>query len=289
MERTISMEDRIRRAEEIYYRRNQVALPKRHLEKASFKLKILKKMTIQTLVSSCLFTSLFMILNRNTQFATNVKDGANKILVTNTDFKAMYDIASEKIKEFLPVKKEDQLIDNQNVITQENKTLKEEILPLEQKKALINTKEAKEVKEEKPKDKMQENAEYVKKNISIIKPLNGTITSRFGFREDVKPPSFHKGIDIAARTGTVITSAMNGTATIVSTQGSFGQHIKITNGEISTIYAHCSKLYIKQGDYIKQGQPIAEVGSTGHSTGPHLHFEIRRNEEPINPDLILEF
>ena len=63
----------------------------------------------------------------------------------------------------------------------------------------------------------------------------------------------------------------------------------ITNNDVSTLYAHCSKLYVKEGDVISQGQEIAEVGSTGKSTGPHLHFEIIRNDNYLNPRDILEF
>ena len=82
---------------------------------------------------------------------------------------------------------------------------------------------------------------------------------------------------------------MEGTVELVSGEGSYGNHVKITNGDVSTLYAHCSKIYVKEGDYITQGQEIAEVGATGNVTGPHLHFEIRRNNEYVDPDLILEF
>ena len=68
-----------------------------------------------------------------------------------------------------------------------------------------------------------------------------------------------------------------------------GNHLKIVNGEVTTLYAHCNKIYVKQGDYITQGQEIAEVGETGNVTGPHLHFEIRRNNNLVDPDTILEF
>lgn len=67
-----------------------------------------------------------------------------------------------------------------------------------------------------------------------------------------------------------------------------GKHLKIQIGEVSIIYAHCHQLYVKQGDKIKQGQEIAEVGSTGNSTGPHLHFEIRISEKTVDPQSILE-
>lgn len=64
--------------------------------------------------------------------------------------------------------------------------------------------------------------------------------------------------------------------------------MKVQIGEVSVIYAHCHKLYVKQGDKILQGQEIAEVGTTGNSTGPHLHFEIRISERTVDPQRILE-
>lgn len=82
---------------------------------------------------------------------------------------------------------------------------------------------------------------------------------------------------------------MEGTVTISSTVGTYGYHIKIVNNDVGTLYAHCSKLYVSEGETVKQGQSIAEVGSTGNSTGPHLHFEIMRNSTYINPRSILEF
>ena len=68
-----------------------------------------------------------------------------------------------------------------------------------------------------------------------------------------------------------------------------GNHIIIVNEDVTTLYAHCSKIYVKDGDTIIQGQPIGEVGETGNATGPHLHFEIKFQGRYINPDLILDF
>ena len=68
-----------------------------------------------------------------------------------------------------------------------------------------------------------------------------------------------------------------------------GNHIKIVNGDVTTVYAHCSEILVKEGDSILQGQQIAKVGQTGNATGPHLHFEIRKEDRFINPRLILNF
>ena len=68
-----------------------------------------------------------------------------------------------------------------------------------------------------------------------------------------------------------------------------GKHLKIQNKDVIIVYAHCNKIFVNQGDHIIQGQEIAEVGSTGNSTGPHLHFEIRRDNRLVDPELILNF
>ena len=87
--------------------------------------------------------------------------------------------------------------------------------------------------------------------------------------------------------GTKIIAATGGEVVLASEEGDYGKHLKIQIGEVSIIYAHCNNLYVNQGDIINQGQEIAEVGSTGNSTGPHLHFEIRISERVIDPEKIL--
>ena len=82
---------------------------------------------------------------------------------------------------------------------------------------------------------------------------------------------------------------MEGTVEEVSSYGDYGNHLKITNGEVSTLYAHCSKILVNQGDYISQGQKIAKVGNTGRTTGPHLHFEISRSGRTVDPAAIITF
>ena len=119
--------------------------------------------------------------------------------------------------------------------------------------------------------------------ISLIKPVSGTITSRFGVGSSIRRSS-HTGLDIATSTGTSIGAAASGTVTFSGYKGSYGNMIVISHGNgVQTYYAHCSKLYAAAGTQVSQGQTIAAVGSTGNSTGPHLHLEVRLNGVAYNP------
>ena len=119
--------------------------------------------------------------------------------------------------------------------------------------------------------------------ISLIRPISGTITSRFGAGSSIRRSS-HTGLDISAPKGTAIKAAASGTVTFAGYKGSYGNMIVISHGNgVQTYYAHCSKLYGKVGQTVSQGQTIAAVGSTGNSTGPHLHLEVRVNGVAYNP------
>lgn len=119
--------------------------------------------------------------------------------------------------------------------------------------------------------------------ISLIRPTSGTITSRFGVRSSIRS-SAHTGLDIAASKGTSIVAAASGTVTFSGRKGSYGNMIVITHSNgVQTYYGHCDKLYVSSGTQVSQGQVIAAVGSTGNSTGPHLHLEVRVNGVAYNP------
>ena len=119
--------------------------------------------------------------------------------------------------------------------------------------------------------------------ISLIRPVSGTITSRFGVSSNIRRSS-HTGLDIAAPTGTPVKAAASGTVTFSGWKGSYGYMIVISHGNgVQTYYGHCSKLYAKNGQKVSQGDVVASVGSTGNSTGPHLHLEIRVNGTAYNP------
>lgn len=122
---------------------------------------------------------------------------------------------------------------------------------------------------------------------TFAKPITrGVVTSEFGWRWGRR----HNGIDIGMPIGTDIKAADGGVVTFSGTKGGYGKCIIIDHGaNLETRYAHNSKLYVKKGDKVFKGQTIAASGNTGVSTGPHLHFEIRKNGTPINPREYLKF
>lgn len=121
---------------------------------------------------------------------------------------------------------------------------------------------------------------YAKLGVDLIRPVGGRITSRFGARSR----GTHTGLDIATSRGTAIVAAAGGTVTYSGYKGSYGYLVVISHGNgVETYYAHCSKLYVSAGMKVSQGQKIAAIGSTGNSTGPHLHLEVRLNGVALNP------
>lgn len=124
--------------------------------------------------------------------------------------------------------------------------------------------------------------------IALIKPVSGTIMSRFGSNDSVRSHT-HTGLDIAAPKGTPIKAAAGGTVTYSgNANDGYGNYVVISHGNgIQTVYAHCSRLLVSKGQHISQGEVIAKVGSTGNSTGNHLHLEIRKNGVSYNPQYYL--
>ena len=117
-------------------------------------------------------------------------------------------------------------------------------------------------------------------------PVMGRINSPFGWRRHpvTRRRDFHTGIDIKADRGMVIRSARDGRVAYSGWMGGYGKVVVVEHaGGQSTLYAHCSTLLVAQGSKVSQGQNIARVGTTGRSTGPHLHFEVRRGNSPVNP------
>ena len=118
-------------------------------------------------------------------------------------------------------------------------------------------------------------------------PTNGFISSGYGLRWN--GAEFHQGIDIAAEMGTPIVATADGVVTLAGwNAGGYGNMVDIDHGSgVSTRYGHASAVVVTPGQRVRRGQIIAYVGSTGHSTGPHLHYEVRLSGQPVNPSSYL--
>jgi murein DD-endopeptidase MepM/ murein hydrolase activator NlpD len=124
---------------------------------------------------------------------------------------------------------------------------------------------------------------------AVVWPLNGVITSRFGYRRlRISGSNFHTGLDIDGVTGDPIVAAASGTVTFSGWYGGYGNLVIVQAGNIEYYYAHASSLLVSEGERVQGGQRIARVGTTGRVTGSHLHFEIRVDDNPIDPLPILE-
>lgn len=288
MERTLSDEEKIRKAIEISQRRNnnrrasyqEVSIPSSNSKK---EYKLFKRMIMQVMICALIYLIFYLITTTNYVFSEDVINKTNSILNYDIEFYNIYKQGINKIKGFVSefnsknggnveaneIKSEDnnEIKKSENAETKNNETLVSSI------------------------SQMEKDAEDVKKICDFQKPLSGKITSEFGEREVISSvmTADHKGIDIAANSGTDIQAAISGQVVEADRNSEYGKFIKIKNEDVLTVYAHCSKLKVKKGDSIEKGDVIAEVGSTGKSTGPHLHFEIRLSDRYINPRLVIQF
>ena len=315
MERTLSQEERIRRAEEIYYRRklnnSDVRMPSSQVrdktEKRQFSL--YRKMAIQILLCVLIYLVFSLIKEANYLFSENVINKTKEFLSHDINF----EVISSSVNEFWQNNK-----DKLNIITNNEQTNTETVnseLNNEESEKNTNVQnientennneqtnnettgiggasssENNQVDANTKKSQMEIDAEYIKKNFSMQLPVKAKVTSGYGKREaDEIVSADHSGIDLGVVVGTTVLAAMEGTVTLVSNEGEYGTHVKIVNKDITTIYAHCSKILVKKGAKIKKGQKIALSGNTGNTTGPHLHFEIRRDNRTVDPALVLNF
>lgn len=319
MERVLSTEERIKRAEDIYSRRKARSGTRIYTTKTSLKTNneynLFRKMILQILICLLIYFIFYLIKNSNYIFSENVISKTKEFLSYDINFSQIYNNASlfynNNIKPLFYIENDtnvnentdlNTIINNQinqenesNQIIEENITLNEEtgIGGGEEGSNLMVNEILQTSADEEPQKEltqMEIDANNIKANYNFILPLKGTITSRFGPRTPTEIVSAnHAGIDIAANEGTVFIAAMEGKVTLVSSQSGYGNHIYIENNDVTTIYAHCKTIYVKEGDKISQGQQIGEVGQTGNATGPHLHFEVRKGNRVVNPEYILSF
>ena len=331
MEKSISQEERIRRAEEIYsrrrynnrygeslYRSGETRNRYQPQETRKIKGKMINKMIIQMIVCVIIYTCIYMLQYSNYLFSKDMVDKTKEVLSYDISIENLYNKSNEF---FLNLQKKfnwgvnNEQNDNVNVEAQDQNTEETNIENSNAESSEANNENvdnseisqndastevtnndttqlavggADETQQEEEKSQEEQDIEYVKQNVSIIWPIKGVITSRFGNRTPTEiVTANHKGLDIAGNTGDNIVSAMDGTVVQYSEEGDYGKHLRIQSGEVLTLYAHCSELLVQEGSTVKQGDVIAKVGATGRATGPHLHFEIRRDDRFINPELIL--
>lgn len=310
MERALSDEEKLRRAIEISQRRNEnyynVLNTKTDVkEKKDFKL--FKKMILQIIVCMLIYMIFYLITTKNYIFSEGVINKTKEILNYDINISQIYTNCMEFINSKVNTYKsgigqlndEDTEEKNENEeISKENTQNNDNIVEVNEISAQENLNVDELVIEDKKeetmiveKTQMEKDAEEVKKICKFQKPLSGKITSEFGEREILSDvmSSDHKGIDIAANLGTSIQAAMSGTVIVAEQNSEYGKFIKIQKDDVMTVYAHCNSLKVKSGDNVNMGQTIATVGTTGKSTGPHLHFEIRLSDRYINPRMVIEF
>jgi murein DD-endopeptidase MepM/ murein hydrolase activator NlpD len=128
-------------------------------------------------------------------------------------------------------------------------------------------------------------------SLPSLRPCTGVVTSGFGFRRlsaNSHRGRLHKGMDIAAPIGTPILAPADGKVVFAGTKGGYGNTVIIDHGDhVHTLFAHISFIEVSEGETVKKGQEISRVGITGHSTGPHLHYEVRIDGQPVNPEKYL--
>ena len=296
MERVMSVEEKIRRAEEIYERRKQGEI--RPITKVTVNdkkdFKLLKKMLLQILICVVIYLIVYSVQHNQYVFSSDFINKAKEILSYDTNFVELYEMIKSQVMGFIGQAQNSETVDEPKAETEDSE-VKEEVnqeaiggaVGVVQEEVHQNIENVENKENLTPEEIDKQN---IKNTTSFIKPIEGTISSKYGYRETAtgNVPKNHTGTDIAANLGTKIKSATDGEVVLASEEGDYGKHLKIQIGEVSIIYAHCHQLYVKQGEKVVQGQEIAEVGSTGNSTGPHLHFEIRISERTIDPQNILE-
>lgn len=273
MERILDENEKIRRAQQIYYRRNNLNIPfankKEYKPKDVLKTKILFNLLILFNISIIVFA----IQNKDYVFT---KEFLGVLANYNNEISLKITEYVEKIwKSDMPEEKVDEVV--------ENKVEDMQIEPITQPQA--ETSESSSISE------MELDIQNLKAAYSFIKPVEGEVSSGFGARESAyqNVTGYHTGVDIAKEKGSIIKASMGGIVDLVSSKGDYGKHVKIRCNNVTTLYAHCLKIYVKEGQIVAQGDPIAEVGSTGNSTGNHLHFEIRVNDRFVDPAKIINF
>lgn len=278
MERILNDDEKIRRAEEIYFRRNgqNLGLVKKTESKEKGSLK--NRFLLHLLIMFNLAVIVFSVQNKDyiftEEFLAQIKQYNVDISARITD--ALKDSKKEENINKVEEKNNEPVSDSGSADPETTPVTNKEEIPQEISSSI---------------NEMQLDINNLKAAYSFINPIEATVSSGFGSRESEyqNVTGYHTGVDLAAKKGTGIKASMEGIVTLVSNEGDYGKHVKIRCNNVTTLYAHCSEIFVKEGQIVAQGQEIGAVGSTGNSTGPHLHFEIRVDDRFVDPLQILSF
>ena len=304
----MSVEEKIRRAEEIYNRRNGNNATYKYNSKEKKNPSLIRRMIKQIFICFAIYACFYVGSNKEYFLSNEFQDKVEDFASQNETLESGYSIIKKYWNKYFNSNKDENVGQDtnnfqetqgdENKLTENEQNVDNNSGNLENgekniggsTEELSNNNETNEnITQNTEKTQEEIDVEEIKSTISFINPIEGTISSTFGWRTPTTAtvPKYHTGLDIAATAGTAIRSATDGKVILASSTGDYGKHYKVQINDVVIIYAHCSKLYLNEGDEVKQGQNIAEVGSTGNSTGPHLHFEIRKQERLVDPQLIL--
>ncbi len=305
MERAISSNERIRRAEEIYAQRQNLRERTKRAtvnvsEPRNFKL--LKRLALQVIICVLIYFIFYLVDTTNYSFSQSALNKTEELISHDVDFMGIYNNVINVINNYMSsigIQNVESTEENKLEGQMENETINEEQNLVTEQENIENQNVAAvsaEIEETTVQTEVKNvelsETDRIKQQYSFILPVSGTVSSEFGTREATSSvmSTYHKGIDIAAVTGTSIVAATSGTVTIARHSSSYGNYIMIENGEVKTVYAHCSKLLASVRRYDKpRTRNCTSSVRHGNTTGPHLHFEIRINDVCINPRLILNF
>lgn len=269
------------------YRRNTCAIKNTNKKDIEKSLKKIKKFLYQLLTSSLIFLIIVIIKIYNVEpLLSWINENINKQI----NIEETYKYAQSKLFEF---KEYLNKIDSSYMQSNESKVNLPEDSSVIFYKSNDEIDTQNKVYEEAVEgvNQMIDDAEYIKEKYKLKHAVQGTVTSIFGVRESDNKivTAYHSGIDVAANKGTNIYASIGGEVIAASTDNAYGKYVMIQTDNMVTLYAHCSELKVKKGQKVKQGEVIAKVGSTGWSTGPHLHFEIRLDNRFVNPADVLDY
>lgn len=270
MERILDNNERIKRAEELYLRKIGTDSKLRKVEKEK---KRSKSYLFHLLLMLNITVIVFSVQNKEYIFSEEFLNKINEYNITtsNSIITFVKGLVSEE-----NVEKSEQILKNESLKEASEFSIVENSVEDIAVSSVLN--------------QMEEDINNLKA-YKFVLPIRGRVSSTFGSRisEYQNVSGYHTGIDIAADSGADILASMEGIVEEVSSKGDYGNHIKIRCNNVTTLYAHCSKILAKEGQIVGRGQKIALVGSTGNSTGPHLHFEIRIDNRFVDPGKVITF